>query len=85
MMRASCWHCSNEDVERSSGNQTIDPCPEATVTPSGEPDQRSGAVHQLSAQIAVTPLADAEPFSATGRVLVLRPKAQRVVVCPELM
>jgi hypothetical protein len=63
-------HRRNHDVEGPSGDQASDPCPEAALTPSREPDQRSGAVHQLSAQIAVTALADAEqPFSATGRVL----------------
>ena len=38
-----------------------------------KPDQRSCAVHQLSAQIAVTPFADPEqPFPTTGRVLARR-------------
>ena len=35
-----------------------------------KPDQRSCAVHQLSPQIAITTLANAEqPFPATGRML----------------
>src|ERR687897_3043528 len=60
-------HCSNGDVERSSGDQTIDPRPETTVTAGREPDQRSGAVDQLSAQISITALADPQqPFSAPG-------------------
>jgi hypothetical protein len=43
--------------------------------PHGQPQagQRSCAVHQLSAQIAVTPFADSEqPFPTTGRVLARR-------------
>ena len=63
-------HRSNGDVERSSGDQTIDPRPETTATANREPDQRSCAMHQRPARIPITPLADAEQtFSATGRVL----------------
>ena len=66
-------HRSNHDVEGPSGDQAIDPCPEAALTASRKPDQRSCAVHQLSAQIAVTPFADPEqPFPTTGRVLARR-------------
>src|ERR687897_1727876 len=56
-------HRSNHDVEGSSGDQAIDPCPEAALTARRKPDQRACAVHQLSAQIAVAPFADPEqPF-----------------------
>src|SRR4029453_14397636 len=62
--------CSNHDVEGPSGDQAIDPCPEAALTTSREPDQRSSTVHELSAQITVTPFADSEqPLPAAGCVL----------------
>ncbi len=61
-------HRRHNHVERPAGEQRVDPCPGLAVATLRHPDQRSCAVHQLPAQIAIAPLADAEQalFAAAG-------------------
>src|SRR5919106_3689241 len=57
----------NDDVERATGEQRVDPRPTMPLAALGEPDQRSRTVHQLATQIAVATLADPEQPFLTAR------------------